>query len=184
MPFDKGIPTPTAYIRYKGVWSMNELYENMATWFRTRKYNVYEKTYKHKAPSPFGKDRQYEWTAFKNIDDYNKVNIYVYMHCYDVSDFEVVVKGKKKIFTKGRIWILIKLDVEFDQEKKFNESKFYSHLKDFYNKYVLRKRVMQGLHPKYRTVLWRLHHNIQTSLNMQTKEFEHIQVSGGHVQSA
>ncbi|HLC65579.1 MAG TPA: hypothetical protein VJI46_05665 [Candidatus Nanoarchaeia archaeon] len=184
MPFDKGVPTPKAYIRYKGVWNMQELYEAMNNWFRDRKYKVYEKSFKHKAPSPFGIERQYEWEAFQPFEDYMRSFVRVYMHTYDAQDIEVDVGGKKKVFTKGRIWIEIKLEVEFDYEKRWNESSFYRHMKDFYNKYVIRNRWMQGFSPKYRTELYKLHHVLQSALDMQTAEFEHFQVPGGHYMTA
>ncbi len=182
MPFEKGVPTPTAYIRYKGVWNMQELYEAMNNWFRSRKYKAYEKTYKHKAPSPFGHERQYEWDAVQPFEDYMQSHISVYMHTYDAQDIEMAdpSTGKKKVFTKGRIWIIIKLHVQFDYEKRWNESKFYSHLKDFYNKYVMRRRWMEGFSPKYRTELFKLHHTLQKVLDMQTTEFEHQYAAGTH----
>ena len=43
--------TPTAYIRWTGVWDMQDLYESMVVWFRERKYKFHEKIYKHKHPS-------------------------------------------------------------------------------------------------------------------------------------
>ncbi|MBI4439468.1 hypothetical protein HY638_00690 [Candidatus Woesearchaeota archaeon] len=185
MPFEKGVPTPPAYIRYKGVWNMQELYEAMSKWFKERKYKFYEKVYKHKAPSPFGSDRQYVWEAVQPFEDYNRASIYVYMHTYDAHDIEVAdAQGKKKVFTKGRIWIMIKLHVEFDYEKSFNESKFYFYLKDFLNKYVLRRRWMEGMSPKYRTELYKLHNVLQSALDMQTAEFEHFQIAGGHIMGA
>ncbi|HLC64835.1 MAG TPA: hypothetical protein VJI46_01785, partial [Candidatus Nanoarchaeia archaeon] len=55
-------PTGQLWLRYKGVWDMDDLYKKMADWFRSRKYNFYERAFKHKTPTAFGKERQYNWT--------------------------------------------------------------------------------------------------------------------------
>ncbi|MFC1768401.1 hypothetical protein ACFLZX_01430 [Nanoarchaeota archaeon] len=172
----------TLHIRYKGVWNMNDLYSKMADWFRKRKYNFYEKTYKHKAPSPFGKDRQYQWDGVRIEEDYYKFIINIYMHCYDVSDFEAKKPdGTSDILTKGRIWIEMTGRIDLDYDNKFEESKFYANLRNFYNNYVLKKRVEHILWDQlwYREIL-KLHELIEKTLKMHTTEHEHRHFTGVH----
>ena len=180
--YDVAIPTPVSYIRYKGVWDMQDLYESMVDWFRRRKYKFHEKIYKHKHPSPFGVERQYIWEAERKETDYEQVKYNVYFHTYDAHDIEVIMPdGKKKVFTKGRIWIELKVQFSYDWEGRWNENEFYRYLKDFYNKYVTRKRYMEGYSPKFRTEFYNLYAVITNRLRMESDEFEHAHQAGVHV---
>ena len=74
MVMERGAPgTPTAYIKYKGIWDMEDLYESVIDWFRKRKYKFQEKIYKHKHPSPFGVERQYIWQAVRDETEYLRI---------------------------------------------------------------------------------------------------------------
>ncbi|HII17361.1 TPA: hypothetical protein HA361_05605 [Candidatus Woesearchaeota archaeon] len=177
--FEAYVPTPTAYIRYAGVWDMQDLYESLVDWFRQKKYHFHEKIYKHKHPSPFGIERQYVWAAERKENEYVKIAYNFYMHTYDCHDVQVVMKdGTAREFTKGRIWIEVKVNIQFDDEKRWDEKAFYRHLKDFYNKYVNRKRLMQGYSPKFRTEQHSVCALIAERLKLQTEGFEHAHLGG------
>jgi len=114
----KGIPVPPPLkIRYKGVWDMQDLYEGTVSWLRERKWKFHEKVYKHKHPSPFGAERQYVWMAEQNVDEWVRIQIDMYMHTYDAHDIEMIdKKGNKRIFTKGKIWVTLKISDHWDYE--------------------------------------------------------------------
>lgn len=172
---------PHAFIRYKGVWDMQDLYEAMADFFLRRKYKFHEKLYKHKHPSPFGVERQYTWLAKRAETDYVETVYDIYFHVYDAKDVEVVrPDGTKKTYTKGRIWIEIKVSFVSDHEGRFNEKLFYAHLKDFYNRYVIRKNFTQGWGPKNRYEMYELKALIQKKLKMTADEYEHENFVGVH----
>ncbi|MEA2037635.1 MAG: hypothetical protein U9O94_09060 [Nanoarchaeota archaeon] len=172
---------PVSYIRHKGVWDMQDLYETIANWFRQRKYKFHESVYKHKHPSPFGVERQYVWAADRKETDYIKFKYNVYIHTYDAHDVEVVTpEGTKKMFTKGRIWIEIKANIESDWEKRFAEKSFYSKIRDFYNKYVIRRNFTQGWMPKIRYEMYELQALVKKRLKMESDEYEHRHGSGVH----
>ena len=161
---------PPSYIRHKGIWDMQDLYESIADWFRKRKYKFQERVYKHKHPSPFGVERQYIWEADRRETDYIEFHYDVYIHTYDAHDIEVVMAdGSKKIFTKGRIWIEIKGSIATDWEKRWQESSFFSRLKDFYNKYV----ILKNWGPKLRYEMYELQTMAKERLKMESDEYEH-----------
>ena len=165
---------PVTYIRHSGIWDMQDLYESIADFFRRRKYKFHERVYKHKHPSPFGVERQYIWEAERKESDYVQFHYDVYIHTYDAHDVEVVgVDGSKKLFTKGRIWIEIKADVSTDWEGRWKDSSFYSRLRDFYNKYVIRRNITQGWSPKVRYEMYELHAMVKERLKMESDEYEH-----------
>jgi len=182
MVFEKGTPTATTYIKYKGVWDMQDLYESMVDWFRKRKYKFYEKIYKHKQPSPFGVERQYVWQAIRDEEEYIRFIIDTYIHTYDAHDVEVKMKNDEtKTFTKGRIWLEFKGHVLYDPTKRFEKNAFYMQLRNFYNKYVVKKR-MEHL---WWDLLWyreihQLHNFVKNRLKMESKGYEHRYWVGVH----
>src|SRR3989338_1471043 len=134
--------TPVAYMRWTGIWDMQDLYESMVDYLRMKKYKFHEKIYKHKHPSPFGVERQYVWEAERKFEDYLQFIINIYFHTYDAHDIEVVMPdGTKKIYTKGRLWIEFKGFLVYDWEKRWEETKFFKSLRSFYNKYVIKKKM-------------------------------------------
>ncbi|MBU0614870.1 MAG: hypothetical protein KJ601_02155 [Nanoarchaeota archaeon] len=172
---------PIANVRYKGVWDMQDLYESMVDWFMRKKFKFYEKIYKHKHPSPFGIERQYTWEAIRKENDYVQTKYGIYMHLYDAADVDVVLpSGDKKTYTKGRIWIELKVGIVSDYEGRFSEKQFYSHLKDFYNKYVIRKNFTEGWGPKNRYEMYELKALIERKLKMEADEYEHAHFAGVH----
>jgi hypothetical protein len=173
------IPEPRTYIRYKGIWDMQDMYETIADWFKRRKYKFHERVYKHKHPSPYGVERQYTWEATREENDFIQFHYDIYIHTYDAQDVEVVLpEGKKRIFTRGRIWIEIKTQVRTDWEKRWSEKLFYTRLKAFYAKYVLRKDFTQGWMPKIRYEMYELQAMLKTRLKMESDEFEHEHAAG------
>ena len=178
----KAIPIPPPLkIRYKGVWDMQDLYESTVSWLRERKWKFHEKVYKHKHPSPFGIERQYVWLAEQKVDEYVSITINIYMHTYDAYDIEAVDKNsKKRIFTKGKIWVNLKAIINFDYEGRFDTHSFWGYLKDFYVKYVIKKKVMQGYSPRYRHELVALYHFMMERLKMETRDSEYANIAGVH----
>jgi hypothetical protein len=136
----KDVPLPNMHLRYGGIWDMQDLYESMINYLRNKKYKFNETAYKHKHPSPFGVERQYVWRATREETEWLKFIINVYIHTYDAHDVEVIMKdGTKHIFTKGRMWMEFTGTTEIDYEHRFDENSFYAHIKDWYNKYILKK---------------------------------------------
>ena len=160
---------------------MQDLYESIADWFRKRKYKFHERVYKHKHPSPYGVERQYIWEAERKENDFIQFHYNMYIHTYDAHDIEVVMPdGKKKIFTKGRIWIEIKSKLFSDWEKRWTDKAFHARLKAFYNKYILRKNYTQGWYPKIRYEMYELQAMLKSRLKMESDEYEHHHRGGIH----
>ena len=73
---------PCVYIRYKGVWDMQDLYQSMVDYFMRKKFKFYERIYKHKHPSPFGIERQYIWRAVRKESEWLQFTVDIYYHTY------------------------------------------------------------------------------------------------------
>lgn len=179
--WNEPVSEPTTYVKYKGIWDMQDLYESIADWFRIRKYKFHERVYKHKHPSPFGVERQYIWEAERKESEYLEFRYHMYIHTYDAHDIEVVkADGSKKIFTKGRIWIEIKSQLSTDWEKRWTERSAYARLREFYNKYIIRKNFTEGWLPKIRYEMYELQTMVKTRLKMESDEYEHMHGAGVH----
>ena len=174
--------TPTVFIRYKGIWNMQDLYQVMVDWFRRRKFKFYERIYKHKHPSPHGVERQYVWRATRKESEYRQYQIDIYYHTYDAHDMEAVMPdGTKKTFTKGRLWMELKGQINLDWEKRWNESSFYAELKNFFNNYVMRKRIeMLWWDELWYREMHKLHEIIKESLKMESQQYEVRYMTGVH----
>ncbi|MCK5282059.1 MAG: hypothetical protein KAK00_01495 [Nanoarchaeota archaeon] len=168
-------------IRYKGTWDMQDLYESTINWLRERKWKFHEKMYKHKHPSPFGVERQYIWAAEQKVDEFVSVAIDIYIHTYDAHDVEVVDKNReKRIFTKGKIYAYLKITLNWDYEERFSRSPFWGYLKDFYVKYIIKKKLMQGYNARYKDEIVELYQFIMKKLKMETRDFEYSNIAGVH----
>jgi len=170
------------HIQYKGVWDMQDLVETMSDFFKLQKFKIREKLVLHKRPSPFGVERKYFWEAWRDVEDYYKFVVDIFFHTYDAQDVEVKLPdGSKKTYTKGRIWIQYNAHVVVDYAKKWEGNAFFAQLRNFYNKYVVQKKIealwLDELHYK---VGLKFRNLIQQRLKMETEEYEHRYFAGVH----
>lgn len=176
------VPFPTSYIQYKGVWDVQDLYETIIDFFKLQKFKFHERYYRHRRPSPFGAERRYIWEATRKAEDYYQFVVVIHIDAHDTTDVEVrLPDGSKKVYTKGRIRIVIMGRVEVDYEKKWEGNVFYAQLRNFYNKYVIQKKMeaiwWDELHYK---VCNKLRNIIQQRLKMESEEYEHRYFAGVH----
>ena len=174
--------TPTVYVQYKGIFDMQDLYETIADFFRQKKFKFYETQQRHRRPSPFGAELLYSFVARRKVEDYYEWVVYVNIETFDINDIEVVLKdGTKKKMTKGRIWIQLYGSCIMDYMKLWNKNAFLAHLKSFYNKYIIKKK-LEGFwwdEFHYKIVL-RLHALIKERLKMISEGYEHRHFAGVH----
>ncbi len=179
-PTLKGMPMNTGYFQYKGVWDMQDLYEFVASFFSRHKFKFYEKKYIQKRPGPFGPETYYVWEATRDIEEYYRGILNLFLHTYDTQDVEVVMKdGSKKTFTKGRLWIQFRGGIEMDYDNRWEENAFYANLRNFYHKYVIKKKI-EGIwwDNFYYTVFLKLQSLVKERLKMESEGYEHRYFAG------
>jgi len=166
-----GKPVPgNMHIRYKGVWDMQDFYESCANYLRERKFKFYEEKAEQFEDGPYGKGGKIYWRAEQNVDDWVTVNINIAIHLYDAFDFEVKDRqGRRKTLTQGKISIFLKISDNWDAAGEWNQKPFYAALKDFYIKYIVRKRREFGYSPRYRYELAALYRFMLRKLKMETQ---------------
>lgn len=180
--FFKEIGTPTVFLQYKGVWDMQDLYETIADFMREHKFKLYEKMQRHRHPSPFGVERQYLLEGVRKVEEYYKWTVTVNIETFDEHEVDVVSKeGAKSKMSKGRMWMRINGVVETDYDKVFESKSFHAQLRNFYNKYLFKKKI-EGVYwdELYYKVVLKIHAKIKERLKMVSEGFEHRHFSGVH----
>lgn len=174
--------TPTVYVQYKGILDMQDLYEAIADFFRQKKFKFYEKLQRSRKPGPFGAEILYQFEARRKVEDYYEWVVNVNMETFDMHDVEVVSKdGTKKKMTKGRIWVQLYGTVVTDYEKVWEKNAFLAHLKSFYNKYVIKKRLESIWWDELQySIVLKLHALIQERLKMSSEGYEFRHMHGVH----
>jgi len=88
---------------------------------------------------------------------------------------------RKKSLTKGKIWIEFGCYVKYDYEGNFNKNAFYAQLRNFYHKYITKKK-MESIwwDQLYYREMHKLHQLIKERLKMETRDYEHRYWVGVH----
>ena len=177
-----GIGTPDLYIQYKGIMDMQDLYETIADFFRQKKFKFYEKQQRLRKPGPFGAEILYQFEARRKVEDYYEWVVNLAIETFDMHDIEVVMKdGTKKKLAKGRIWMQLTGQVETDYEKAWEKSAFLAHLKSFYNKYIIKKKIESIWWDElYYKIVLRLQALLRERLKMTSEGFESRHMAGAH----
>jgi len=176
------LATPTVFLQYKGVWDMDNLYKTTADFLRQQKFKFYEKMQRQRKPGPFGVERLYSFEGIRDVDEHHRWHVYVKLETFDERDVEVMNKdGTKKTMSEGRVWIRIWGTIVLDYEKKWERSYFTLHLRKFYNKFIIKKRIEFIYWDKlYYNVVLKLHGVLSYKLKTESRGNEHKYSSGLH----
>jgi hypothetical protein len=181
MAYPSSMPTRNFILRYKGLFDFDGLYNTMVQYLKANRYWFHEYKYKHKVPSPLGAEQEIFWKGEKKITEYIQYRILVAFHLWEVTEVEVVQKGVKKTLTNARMEIQLRGWMDIDYEKRYETSTFLQNLKDFYNKYIVRREL--------ESIYWdTLHYRcqkflsvIKDYLDMQAKGYEYRGYLGDNV---
>ena len=157
------------YIKYKGTYDWQGLYQMMWQWMVRHRYRVHEDRYREKHGSPLGGDLKMEMHGEKEVTDYIKYYIELYFRVYDLKEFDVVVNGKTKKMTNGRIWIRVKGHYQLDYSNRFKGNKFLEALGRGYDK-VQQKFIELKVEDDLHYHIYDQHAAIGTFLGMQFAE--------------
>ncbi len=135
-PFAEEVPVSSIVLRWEGIFDFDGMYKYMQSWLANKEYEFHEAAYKHK-PAELGKEIELEWFAEKKINGYAMNRIDVEMHLWDVN--EVEVEGKK--LTRARMWIKLSATLILDYEQKWGKNAFYSALRNFFHKHIIKKQI-------------------------------------------
>ncbi|HLD06956.1 MAG TPA: hypothetical protein VJC16_05500 [Candidatus Nanoarchaeia archaeon] len=162
-------PLPKELIKYHGICDLDGLFRMIAAWLKDRGYEVEEKKVKSKVPSPAGGEQEIEWSAWLRETDYLKNWIHLHYWLYEMKDVDVVKDGVKRKLTRIRLQIEIATEVETDWQKRWESSTFLKHLRDFYERHIIRKDLETIWEDKLYYIVLKLHAAIKEYLDMENK---------------
>ena len=162
-------------ILYKGVFDLKKLYKVVYDWLASRGYEVHESKFKT-IQKPHGRERQFNWTAYRKVNEFIRFWVAIEWMFNDAQDIEVVENGKKKILTKAQMVIIIQHSIDMDFQRRFTKSALHRHLLAFTENWMFRKKIDTLWEDKLRFKMYELANYIKESLNMMTKGNEHFDV--------
>ena len=130
------IPVHSIILRWQGTFDWDGLSKFIQSWLANKEYEFHEKAYKHK-PTELGKEVELEWFVEKKITGYVINRIDIKMHLWDIN--EVEAEGKK--LTHARMWINLSATLILDYEQRWGKNAFFSALRDFFHKHIIKKQI-------------------------------------------
>ncbi|MFH0751980.1 MAG: hypothetical protein V1914_00080 [archaeon] len=90
-------------LKSKGVFNFEELYTEMAKWFKHYDYNWKEIEYKKIDNQDNTQTVEIRWECPKEIDNYVSILTEIFLKATDLSNVEVTVGNEKKMMNKGSV---------------------------------------------------------------------------------
>lgn len=135
------MPVNPRAIQYRGIVNLAELLKLMKSWFEDHGYEFYEETVKSKLASD-GLRREYRWTADREVNEYIKFHVFIFMDIRTMLDVEVVRDGKKERLTQCRIRLEVEGFVVLDWQGKYKKHKMLKKLQEFMHEHVIKKEII------------------------------------------
>jgi hypothetical protein len=134
-----------------------------------RGYYFEEKAIKHKVPNPQGAEVKIEFSGWRKTTEYIKEWITIYIIFYDAREVEVVKDGQKKKLMKAKMLLECHGYIESDYQNRWKETRFGTYLKDFYDKFVMKKQLEVIFWDRTYYIMHKLHTEIKTFLDMESR---------------
>lgn len=123
-------------IRYKGVFSFEELLSFFRSWLKDNNFFILEPKYKYRP-----KEQEVKLTGILKRNEYVMYTVEVTLKTEDVQDIELVKEGKKLNMQEGKLSIIFEGRMELDWQKRFQGNKLLIALQDFFHKYIIKKKI-------------------------------------------
>lgn len=163
-------------IRYKGIFDLNELYKIVHDWLTSRSYEVHEHKYKSISLQTGGKERSFDWQAYRKETEFVMYWINLHFQIQDVMPVEVIKDGKKVQLAKGLLLIRIEHSLEYDWSERFTKSPSHQSIVKFLTTIMWKKKIDTLWEDKLRFKCYELANVIKESLDFMTKGNEHYDV--------
>ncbi len=163
-------------IRYKGIFDLQELYKIIYDWLTARGYQVHEHKYRSIALQTGGKERSFDWNAHRKGEELVMLWLNLHFQVQDLIAIEVEQNGEKRKLTKGRIFIRVSCDIEYDFAERFAYTKWGQTIVKFIANFMWAKKVETYWEDKQRFKAYELINMIKETLDFMTKGNEHYDV--------
>jgi hypothetical protein len=169
-------PSLQQTVRYKGIFDLDELYKIVHDWLTSRGYEVHEHKYKSIILGAGGKERSFDWNAYRPVTEFVMFWINVHWQVQDVIEVEVVKDGKKQKMHKGRLMVQIQHSVELDWNERLAYKEWHQSIVAFVRNFMYRKKIDTLWEDKLRFKSYELMNVVKETLDMMTKGNEHYDV--------
>lgn len=157
-------PQKYLFIKFKGVFDFEKVYNETAKWFKTRSFEFHE--YQLKERDPTIGETEFFWQGWRDDTEWMRIWIDVYARMWDQTPVEVMQEGVKKTLLRARIRFVFDAWIETDYENRFETSKIFHSLRDYYDKVVYKKRIeLYGDKIEYE--VHELHELVKKTLGME-----------------
>ncbi|MGE0792547.1 MAG: hypothetical protein AB7V77_00005, partial [Candidatus Woesearchaeota archaeon] len=129
-PSDGGKPIyhKNLRLRYRGEYDYDGLMTLLRGFFVRARIDIEEPVLKFKE-SPTGAEVEFKFRGDRRVTNYIKVYMYITGHFWDVVRKEVVINGKKKLRSGGKIELTFQGEVLFDYEGIYEIGKTDSQIR-------------------------------------------------------
>ncbi len=128
---------PGISIKYEGIFEADALYDLIFKWLEDHDYDIFELK-NVQIVTEKGRDVDIFLEPVKEISDYAKLVVRVIYRLTDVKEKEVVIDGKKKKVSEGKVEITLIGLMDTDIEERWESKPLYFLMRQIYNKFVYR----------------------------------------------
>ncbi len=137
---DKFRGMPMTFVKHRGLFSYAELINIIRNWFRDYDYKFHEPKHQWKVP-PEGVEIEIKIKGDRNVNEYVKYHIEIFLRVYDMKDVEVVKEGQKVKMQDGKVTVEITGKLELDWQNRFGGNKFLQGLQDFLHQFIIKQDI-------------------------------------------
>jgi hypothetical protein len=152
-------------IVYVGIFDYQKLVRTIATWFADQGYEFHEDMFKHKVPSPSGSEQEFGFRGWRKTTEYVQYWIILKCHIWELKEVDILVDGAKKKMAKGKLQLILSMEVFFDYNEKFKTPSAVK-IQNFLHKQVWDKQISGGWEDECYYRMYKLHKVIKETLNM------------------
>lgn len=151
-------------MRYRGMFDLHKLLNNIRTFLMSNKYEYNEPKYKYKE----GQEYEIDIKADRKINYYIKFEIPIAIRIKEAKDVEVVKNGEKYTAQQGFVTVETTGFVLTDWQKSFKGSLFLEELQKFLEKFIMHRRLKFHWDSVVETDVRKLNEVIKESLGYET----------------
>ena len=137
---------PVTLVKHRGFFDYSKLLQAIRQWYVSDDYDVLNMPmYKQKFPTTTGVEHEFKIHGEKNVTEYVRFHMDIFMRVYNMRDIEIIHEGKKMKLQDGQVQIEVIPKLELDWQKRFSGpppwKKFLAALDEFYRNYIIKYKI-------------------------------------------
>jgi hypothetical protein len=137
---------PVTLVKHRGFFNYSDLLQAIRKWYIDDDYEVLNMPmYKQKFPTTTGVEHEFKFQGEKNVTEYVKFRMEIFVRIYNMRDVEIIHEGKKLKMQEGQVQVEVIPVLELDWQSRFKGPKpwkdFLSALDEFYRNYIIKYKI-------------------------------------------